>query len=104
MYALMAILVVQVIPLVWLGQLSGLQEFADHMYLGSVWALFTTVVILFVAFCHCERWNMIGALVAVNWLLYTAGHLQEIGNEFPSFLSGEDAMSTFSWFLSLIHI
>ena len=98
MYALMAILVVQVIPLVWLGQLSGLQEFADHMYLGSVWALFTTVVILFVAFCHCERWNMIGALVAVNWLLYTAGHLQEIGNEFPSFLSGEDAMSTFSWF------
>ena len=98
MYALMAILIVQAIPLIWLGQMSGLQEFADHKYLGSVWALFTTAVILFVAFCHCERWNMVGALVAVNWLLYTAGHLQEIGNEFPTFLSSGDSMSTFSWF------
>ena len=98
MYALMAILIVQAIPLIWLGQISGLQEFADHKYLGSVWALFTTAVILFVAFCHCERWNMVGALVAVNWLLYTAGHLQEIGNEFPTFLSSGDSMSTFSWF------
>ena len=98
MYALLTILVIQTIPLVWLGQLTGVQEFADHMYLGSVWAFFTTAVVLFVAFCHCERWNVIGALVAVNWLLYTLGHLQEIGNEFPSFLTGDDAMSTFSWF------
>ena len=98
MYALLTILVIQTIPLVWLGQLTGVQEFADHMYLGSVWALFTTAIVLFVAFCHCERWNVIGALVAVNWLLYTLGHLQEIGNEFPSFLTGDDAMSTFSWF------
>ena len=98
MATLLAILLVQTIPLVWLGQLSGVQEFADHKYLGSIWAFFTTAVVLFAAFCHCERWHMIGALVSVNWLLYTAGHLQEIGNEFPSFLSGEDTMSTFSWF------
>ena len=98
MYALLTILVIQAIPLVWLGQLTGIQDFANHMYLGSVWALFTTAVVLFVAFCHSERWNVIGALVAVNWLLYTLGHLQEMGNEFPSFLTGDDAMSTFSWF------
>ncbi|MEE3315766.1 MAG: STT3 domain-containing protein, partial [Candidatus Thermoplasmatota archaeon] len=98
MYALLTILVIQAIPLVWLGQLTGIQDFANHMYLGSVWALFTTAVVLFVAFCHSERWNVIGALVAVNWLLYTLGHLQETGNEFPSFLTGDDAMSTFSWF------
>ena len=97
-YTLLTVLLVQVIPLVWLGQLSGIQEYADHQYLGSVWSLFTTIVVLFVAFCHCERWNLIGALVAVNWMLYTAGHLQEIGNEFPNFLSGDDSMSLFSWF------
>ena len=97
-YTLLTVLLVQVIPLVWLGQLSGSQEYAEHQYLGSVWSLFTTIVVLFVAFCHCERWNLIGALVAVNWMLYTAGHLQEIGNEFPNFLSGDDSMSLFSWF------
>ena len=98
MSTLFAILLVQAIPLIWLGQLSGIQEYHNHVYLGSVWALFSTVVILFIAFCHCERWNVLGAIVGVNWLLYTLGHLQEIGNEFPSFLAGDDAMSTFSWF------
>ena len=98
MSTLFAILLVQAIPLIWLGQLSGIQEYHDHIYLGSVWAFFTTVVILFVSFCHCERWNVLGAIVGVNWLLYTFGHLQEIGNEFPSFLAGDDTMSTFSWF------
>ena len=98
MYALLTILLIHAIPLVWLGQLTGIQEFANHTYLGSVWALFTTAVVLFVVFCHIERWNVIGSLVAVNWILYTLGHLQERGNEFPSFLTGDDAMSTFSWF------
>ena len=91
------ILVVQAIPLVWLGQISDIETFSQHRYLGSVWALFATVAILFVAFCHAERWHVIGALVAVNWILYTFGHLHEIGNEFPDLLNGDDLMGTLSW-------
>nr|AIF15051.1 Oligosaccharyl transferase STT3 subunit family protein (STT3) [uncultured marine group II/III euryarchaeote KM3_69_D10] len=98
MATLGTVLVIQSVPLVWLGQIADLQTFFEHQYLGSVWALFTTAVILFVAFCHAERWRVIGTLVAINWALYTFGHLQEIGNEFPDILSGDDAMSTFSWF------
>ena len=41
---------------------------------------------------------MIGALVAINWILYTVGHLHEIGNGFPDPLNSDDLMSTFSWF------
>nr|AIE93485.1 Oligosaccharyl transferase STT3 subunit family protein (STT3) [uncultured marine group II/III euryarchaeote AD1000_37_E08] len=98
MATLGTVLVIQSVPLVWLGQIADLQTFFEHQYLGSVWALVTTAVILFVAFCHAERWRVIGTLVAINWALYTFGHLQEIGNEFPDILSGDDAMSTFSWF------
>ena len=98
MATLGTVLVIQSVPLVWLGQIADLQTFFEHQYLGSVWALFTTAVILFVAFCHAERWRVIGTLVTINWTLYTFGHLQEIGNEFPDILSGDDAMSTFSWF------
>jgi len=98
MIALGMVFAVQAVPLVWLGQITDIQTYFEHQYLGSVWALFTTAVILFIAFCHAERWRVIGTLVAINWSLYTLGHLQEIGNEFPDLLSGDDAMSTFSWF------
>ena len=98
MAALGLVLAVQAVPLFWLGQIADVQSYFEHHYLGSVWALFTTAVILFVAFCHAERWRVIGTLVPINWALYTLGHLQEIGNEFPDLLSGDDAMSTFSWF------
>ena len=96
--ALGMVFAVQAVPLVWLGQITDIQTYFEHQYLGSVWALFTTAVILFIAFCHAERWRVIGTLVAINWSLYTLGHLQEIGNKFPDLLSGDDAMSTFSWF------
>ena len=98
MIAFGLVLAAQAVPLIWLGQIADAQSYFDHHYLGSVWALFTTAAILFVAFCHAERWRVIGTLVAINWSLYTLGHLQEIGNEFPDLLSGNDAMSTFSWF------
>jgi len=98
MATLGTVLVIQSVPLVWLGQISDVQTYFEHHYLGSVWALITTAVILFVSFCHAERWRVIGTLVVINWALYTFGHLQEIGNQFPDVLSGDDAMSTFSWF------
>ena len=98
MITLGMVFAVQAVPLIWLGQIADAQSYFEHHYLGSVWALFTTAAILFVAFCHAERWRVIGTLVAINWSLYTLGHLQEIGNEFPDLLSGNDAMSTFSWF------
>jgi len=93
-----SIMAVQAIPLFWLGQISDIETFFEHKYLGSVWALFTTAIILFVVFCHAERWRVIGALVAINWILYTVGHLHEIGNGFPDPLNSDDLMSTFSWF------
>ncbi|PXF24849.1 MAG: hypothetical protein CXX70_10010, partial [Methanobacteriota archaeon] len=92
------ILAVQAIPLFWLGQISDIGTFFEHKYLGPVWAFFTTAIILFVVFCHAERWRVIGALVAINWILYTVGHLHEIGNGFPDPLNSDDLMSTFSWF------
>ena len=93
-----AIFVTNLIPVIWLGQIDDLQVFTNHHYLGSVWALFTSVVIVFLAFCHAERWHVLGTLAGVNWTMYTFGHLQEIGNSFPELLSGNSFTSTIAWF------
>ncbi len=92
--------VVNLIPLFWLASISDAAVFEEHLYLGGVWALATSVVIMFVAFCRAERWHVLGALVSANWIVYTAAHLVEIGNELPeaiSFLSGSDFIGAMSW-------
>ena len=94
------LLLVNLVPLFWLATISDAAVFEDHLYLGSVWALATSVVIMFVAFCRAERWHVLGALVSANWIVYTAAHLVEIGNELPeaiSFLSGSDFIGAMSW-------
>ena len=56
---------------------------------------------MFVAFCRAERWHVLGAIVAVNWLIYTLAHLVEIGVSLPEqleFLAGNDFGGAFSWF------
>ena len=56
---------------------------------------------MFVAFCRAERWHVLGAVVAVNWLIYTLSHLVEIGVSLPEqleFLAGNDFGGAFSWF------
>ena len=94
------IFIVNLIPLIWLSTISDVSSYNDHHYLGTVWALFATVVVLFVSFCHSERWHVLGTVVALNWLMYTLAHLQEIGNDLPlSTLNGDDNVSMFTWFL-----
>ena len=104
----------QLIPLVWLCSISGdtivvdgetvsnaLLKYSEHQYLGSVWALMTCVVIFFWAFCRSERWQVLAALIAVNWILYSVARLAEIGNPLgievlPA--SSGDSTSAAAWF------
>ena len=87
------VFLVQTIPLVWLLSISGdtvivdgevasnaLVKYSEHQYLGSIWAMMTTLVIFMWAFFRSERWQVLAALTAINWVLYTAARLVEIGN------------------------
>jgi len=79
--------------------LIPLLQIENNQSLGIGWAIFTNLIIIFYAFCYSERWNVIGALIAINWFIYTLGHLQEIGNTFyPNIFEGEDFLGAFSWF------
>ena len=94
------IFLINLIPLIWLSTIDDVTSYNNHYYLGSVWALFTSIVVLFVSFCNSERWHVLGTVVALNWLMYTLAHLAEIGNDLPlSTLNGEDNVSMFTWFL-----
>ena len=96
------LLLVNLIPLLWLASISDAAIFEEHLYLGSVWALATSIIVMFVAFCRAERWHVLGALVSANWIVYSAAHLVEIGNELPeaiSFLSGNDFLGAVSWLI-----
>ena len=105
---------VQFIPLLWLCSISGetivvdgdvisnaLAKYSEHQYLGSVWALMTCLVIFCWAFFRSERWQVMAALIAVNWILYSAARLVEIGNPLgievlPA--SSGDSTSAAAWF------
>ena len=94
------IFVVNLIPLIWLGTIQDLTSYENHHYLGSVWAMFATIVVLFVSFCNSERWHVLGTIVALNWVMYTIAHLQEIGNDLPlSTLNTDNNVGLFTWFL-----
>ena len=96
------ILSANLIPLFWLAGFTDAAVFESHLYLGSVWAITTTIIVMFVAFCRAERWHVIGALVALNWIIYSLAHLVEIGNHLPArleFFAGNDTMGAGSWFL-----
>ncbi len=94
------IFLINMIPLIWLSTIDDVDSYNNHHYLGSVWALFASIVVLFVSFCNSERWHVLGTVVALNWLMYTLAHLHEIGNELPlSALEGDNNVSLFTWFL-----
>ena len=86
------------IPLVWLGQLDSLAEFSEGSHLGVAWASFTALVIFTHAFFRSEGWHVLASLLAVNWILYSIGHLHEIGNELPSLFSQGGFIESFTWF------
>ena len=108
------ILAIQLIPLVWLCSITGdtivvdgeaisnaLLKYSGHEYLGSVWALMTSLVIFCWAFCRSERWQVIAALIAVNWILYSAARLVEIGNPLGIDIlpaGSGDSTSAAAWF------
>ena len=92
------IFVVHLIPLAWMGQIEDIGAFSESSHLGVVWAIFTTFAILLHSFFRAEGWHVLGSLLAINWLLYTLGHLHEIGNEFPPPLDEGGMIGSFSWF------
>ena len=86
------------IPLIWMGQLSDLEQFSDSRHLGVVWASFSSLVVFIHAFCRAEGWHVLGAVIVVNWIIFTIGRLHEIGNEIPSIFSDSGIIGSFSWF------
>ena len=86
------------VPLVWLGRLEDLAEFSEGSHLGYVWGVFSAIVVTIHAFFRSEGWHVLGAVLAINWLLYTVGHLHEIGNTLPSLFSEDGFIGTFTWF------
>ena len=86
------------IPLVWIGQIDSLQDFSQGSHIGVTWALFSALVIVTHAFFRAEGWHVLGALLAVNWILYTIGHIHEIGNELPSLFAEDGFIGSFTWF------
>jgi len=86
------------IPLVWLGQLSDLEQFSESSHLGVVWASFSSLVIFIHDFCRAEGWHVLGSVIVVNWIIFTIGRIHEIGNELPSIFSDSGIIGSFSWF------
>tara|TARA_Y100000588_G_scaffold116726_1_gene127800 strand:+ start:24809 stop:34276 length:9468 start_codon:yes stop_codon:yes gene_type:complete len=86
------------IPVIWVGQISDLAEFAQGSHLGVVWALFSAFVVLTFSFFRAEGWHVLSSMLAINWILYTIGHLHEIGNELPSLFSETGFIGSFTWF------
>ena len=66
--------------------------------MGYVWGVFSAIVVTIHAFFRSEGWHVLGAVLAINWLLYTVGHLHEIGNTLPSLFSEDGFIGTFTWF------
>ncbi|HIG33401.1 MAG TPA: hypothetical protein EYQ11_00770 [Candidatus Poseidoniales archaeon] len=86
------------VPLIWIGQIDTLQEFSQGSHIGVAWGSFCALVIFIHAFFRAEGWHTLGALLAVNWILYTIGHIHEIGNELPSIFSEDGFIGSFTWF------
>ena len=85
-------------PLIWLGQIETLQDFSQGSHVGLIWASFSALVIFLHAFFRAEGWHVLGSLLVVNWLLYSIGHIHEIGNELPSLFSEDGFIGSFTWF------
>ena len=86
------------IPLIWIVQIDTLQDFSKESHIGVIWASFTALVIFIHAFFRAEGWHVLGSLLAINWILYTIGHIHEIGNELPSLFSEDGFIGSFTWF------
>ncbi len=86
------------VPLIWIGQIETIQDFSQQNHIGVAWASFSALVIFIHAFFRSEGWHVLGSLLAVNWILYTIGHIHEIGNELPSLFAESGFIGSFTWF------
>ena len=71
-------------------------ESADAIFLtqhvGFMWALFTGLIAMFVAFCWAEHWRTMGLVISLNWFLYSIGTWQSkamFGLNEIGFLNGD---------------
>ncbi|MEC8873786.1 MAG: STT3 domain-containing protein, partial [Candidatus Thermoplasmatota archaeon] len=98
------------IPLLWFCKISDLSAFidieplpygdgiADGSHLGVIWATFTALAVLMHAYFRAEGWHVLGAFLAANWLLFSIGHIHEMGNELPGILGDSGIIGSLSWF------
>ncbi len=98
-----AVMASAIIPLIWLSSISDPVEYEEGAHLGPLWGLFSAAIALFVTFCRSERWNVLASVVALNWLIYTVGRLQDVGvSGFPNALSDSGSYSMILWLLITI--
>ena len=102
-FSAIAVMASAIIPMIWLSSISDPVEYEKGAHLGPLWGLFSAAIALFVTFCRSERWNVLASVIALNWIIYTVGRLQDIGvSGFPNALSDSGSYSMILWLLITI--
>mgnify|MGYP001203388315 FL=1 len=102
-FSAIAVMVSAIIPMIWLSSISDPDAYEKGAHLGPLWGLFSAAIALFVTFCRSERWNVLASVIALNWIIYTIGRLQDIGvSGFPNALSDSGSYSMILWLLITI--
>ena len=88
------------IPLIWLSFIDDPQVYEDGAFLGPFWGLFSAAIVLIVAMFRSERWNVLAAIVSLNWIIYTFGRLNDLGvSGFPNALTDDGSYPMILWLL-----
>ena len=89
--------IIFLIPLVWISQIDSLIQFSEDKHLSVTWAFFSTILVLIHAYFRSENWQVLGSMLAVSWILYTIGHIHEIGNTLPYPFDDPGFIGSASW-------
>ena len=88
------------IPLIWLSLIDDPQVYEDGAFLGPFWGLFSAAIVLIVAMFRSERWNVLAAILSLNWIIYTFGRLNDLGvSGFPNALTEDGSYPMILWLL-----
>jgi len=85
------------IPLLWISQMDSLSQFSEDKHLSVTWAFFSTILVLIHAYFRSENWQVLGGMLAASWILYTIGHIHEIGNSLPYPFDDPGFIGSASW-------
>ena len=89
-----------VIPMIWISVINDPQTYEEGAHLGPIWGLFSAAIVLIVAMFKTERWNVLAGVLALNWVLFSLGRLNDLGVQgFPNALSDDGSYSMVLWFL-----